>query len=178
MNVVLYHLWAHIGSIGRRELPENSEMNEMTLPFRHRIRNLISDGTNHLINGCVISPNFGLMLGHRRRRWPNINPILFLARTALVQRLGVCRNILQSGEIWYKLVLRKTAACHACIFWGEKYLRIFKMTAKYTKLPLNFTHFIDLAFFPPNYYNWKQLLCNYSVLEQHLVLMDQNNAPF
>ena len=32
-------LCAHIGKTGPREPPEDGEMNEITLPYRHRIRN-------------------------------------------------------------------------------------------------------------------------------------------
>ena len=39
MNVVLGHLCAHIGQTGPGEPPENSKMNEMTLPSRYNIRN-------------------------------------------------------------------------------------------------------------------------------------------
>ena len=39
MNRVLGLTCAHIGSTGPGEPPEDSEMNEMTLPSRHRIRN-------------------------------------------------------------------------------------------------------------------------------------------
>ena len=39
MNRALGHLCAHIG-----EPPQNGEMNEMTLSFRHRIRNSSSGG--------------------------------------------------------------------------------------------------------------------------------------
>ena len=39
MHGGLGHLCAHIA--GPREPPEDGEMNEMTLPFRHRIRNSI-----------------------------------------------------------------------------------------------------------------------------------------
>ena len=39
MNGVLGHLCAHIGQTGSGEPPEDSEMDEMTLPSRHRVRN-------------------------------------------------------------------------------------------------------------------------------------------
>ena len=39
MNGVLGYLCAHIGQTGPGEPPEDGEMNEMTLPSRHRIRN-------------------------------------------------------------------------------------------------------------------------------------------
>ena len=39
MNGVLGHLCAHIGQTGSGETPDDDEMNEMTLPSRHRIRN-------------------------------------------------------------------------------------------------------------------------------------------
>ena len=38
MNEVLGHICAHIGSPGPVEHPKDGEMNEMTLPSRHRIR--------------------------------------------------------------------------------------------------------------------------------------------
>ena len=39
MNRVLGHLCAHIGSTGPGEPPEDGEMNDMTLTFRHIIQN-------------------------------------------------------------------------------------------------------------------------------------------
>ena len=39
MNGVLGHLSVHIGRTWSREPPEDSEMNEMTLPSRHRVQN-------------------------------------------------------------------------------------------------------------------------------------------
>ena len=39
MNGALGHLCAHICLTGLGEPPEDGEVNEMTLPFRHRIRN-------------------------------------------------------------------------------------------------------------------------------------------
>ena len=44
MNRDLGHLCAHIGQTGPREPPEDGEMIEMTLPSRHRIRNLSPGG--------------------------------------------------------------------------------------------------------------------------------------
>ena len=44
MNRALGHLCAHIGSTGPGEPPEGSEMIEMTLSSRHRIRNSSSGG--------------------------------------------------------------------------------------------------------------------------------------
>ena len=40
----LGHICAHIGNTGPGEPPEDDEMNEMTLPFRHRIRNSNAGG--------------------------------------------------------------------------------------------------------------------------------------
>ena len=39
MNQAVGHFCAHIGYIMPGEPPEDDEMSEMTLPFRHRIRN-------------------------------------------------------------------------------------------------------------------------------------------
>ena len=39
MNGVLGHLCAHIGYTGPGEPPEDGEMNEITLPSRHGMRN-------------------------------------------------------------------------------------------------------------------------------------------
>ena len=39
MNGILGHLCEHIGWTGSREPPEDGELNEMTLPCRHRIQN-------------------------------------------------------------------------------------------------------------------------------------------
>ena len=44
MNGFLGHLCAHIGWTGPGEPPEDDEMDEMTLPSRHRIQNLSSGG--------------------------------------------------------------------------------------------------------------------------------------
>ena len=43
MNGALGHLCAHIDWTGPREPPEDGEMNKMTLPSRHRIRNSSPD---------------------------------------------------------------------------------------------------------------------------------------
>ena len=40
MNRALGHFCAHTGLIGPGERPEDGEMSEMTLPSRHRIRNI------------------------------------------------------------------------------------------------------------------------------------------
>ena len=39
MNRALGHFCAHIGLIGPEEPPEDGEMSQMTLPYRHRMRN-------------------------------------------------------------------------------------------------------------------------------------------
>ena len=44
MNGVLGHLCAHLGYTGPGEPSEDGEMNEMTLPSRHRIRDLGTGG--------------------------------------------------------------------------------------------------------------------------------------
>ena len=40
MNGVLRHICAHIGQTGIEEPPEDGDMNEVTLPSKHMIRNL------------------------------------------------------------------------------------------------------------------------------------------
>ena len=39
MTGALFHFCAHAGSTGPGESPEDGEMDQLTLPFRHRMRN-------------------------------------------------------------------------------------------------------------------------------------------
>ena len=60
MNRALGHLCAHIGQTGPGEPPEDGEMNEMTLPSRHRIQNSSPGGlrTSTLPPGHAGSPQY------------------------------------------------------------------------------------------------------------------------
>ena len=53
MNGVLGHLCAHTGQAGPGEPPEDGEMNEMTLPSRHRIRNMTFNYQNCTTRNAV-----------------------------------------------------------------------------------------------------------------------------
>ena len=61
MNGVLGYLWAHIGQTGPGEPPEDGDMNEMTLPFRHIIHN------STLPLGHRGSPQYRIFTSERRR---------------------------------------------------------------------------------------------------------------
>ena len=62
MNGVLGHFCAHdcVGYTGPIEPPEDGEMNEVTLPYRHRIQNSVPGGlsSSTLPLGHVSSPQY------------------------------------------------------------------------------------------------------------------------
>ena len=58
MNGVLGHLCAHIGLTGPGEPPEDGEINEMTLPSRHRIRNSSMFSIYQLEQFYSVGPEF------------------------------------------------------------------------------------------------------------------------
>ena len=66
--VVLGHLCAHVCYTGPREPPEDGEMNEMTLPSRHRIQHSspgsLRSGTLPLGQGC--SPQYWISTSEQR----------------------------------------------------------------------------------------------------------------
>ena len=67
MNGVLGHLGVHVGQTGPGQPPEDVEMNEMTLPSRHRIRksNLLRQSTLSLGHGG--SPQYSIFMSERGR---------------------------------------------------------------------------------------------------------------
>ena len=69
MNGVLGHLCAHKGYPGPRELPEDGEMNEMTLPSRHTILNSSPGGlrASTLSPGHRGSPQYRIFTSERGR---------------------------------------------------------------------------------------------------------------
>ena len=66
---VLGHLCAHIGYTGTGEPPADSKVNEMTLPFRHRIRNSSPGGLrpSTLPLGHGGSPHYCIFTSERGR---------------------------------------------------------------------------------------------------------------
>ena len=71
MNRVLGHLCPHIGSTGQGETPEDGEMNEITLPSRHRIRNSHPGGMgpSSLRLGHGGSPQYWIFTSEQRRNF-------------------------------------------------------------------------------------------------------------